>query len=136
MRLQCVKRIIIFRNDELKPSTLDSHSKRVHSNFSHRPSRYFAGKLENLKKMKLEKSGAKLWDFIISWEVTSKPCLVNAVERISGKDGPYKKYVQNIEEQLVSEIKIFSPFRSTIWLAFNFQLKTIQLNKNSYSHET
>ncbi|KAK9703058.1 hypothetical protein QE152_g29574 [Popillia japonica] len=74
-------------NEALKPAKLERHLKTVHSNLSDRPPEFFAGKLENLKKMKLGKTGA-------AYETLVKPCLIKAVQQVLGVQA--SKKIQDI----------------------------------------
>ena len=58
VRPQCVICATVLSNEALKPTKLERHLKTNHANFSDRPSEFFAGKLENLKKMKLGTIGS------------------------------------------------------------------------------
>jgi hypothetical protein len=104
----------VLSNDALKPAKLERHLKSVHPKLTDRPPEFFAGKLENLKKMKLGTSGTKfassqsalLASFQIAeliakskkphtiGETLVKPCLLKAVEAVLGE--PAKKKIQEI----------------------------------------
>ncbi|KAK9685628.1 hypothetical protein QE152_g37889 [Popillia japonica] len=102
IRPQCVICAAILSNEALKPAKLERHLKTVHSNLSDRPPEFFAGKLENLKKMKLGKTGAAYESsekaLSASFEISQliakakkpytigetlvKPCLIKAVQQV------------------------------------------------------
>lgn len=110
VRPQCVICATVLSNEALKPTKLERHLKTVHPNLSDRPPEFFAGKLENLKKMKLGKSGtvyessekALLASFEVSQliakamkphtigETLVKPCLITAVESVLGTEASKK----------------------------------------------
>jgi len=111
---QCVICATVLANDALKPAKLKRHLETVHPNFSDRPLKFFAGKLENLKKMKLGSSGTRFATsektLVASFEISKliaqskkphtveetlvKPCLVKAVEEVLGLEA--KKQIQEI----------------------------------------
>src|SRR5215469_5564523 len=110
VRPQCVICTAVLSNDALKPAKLQCHLNSVHPNLSDRPPEYFSGKLENLKKMKLGKSGSRFAttervlaaSFEISrliakskkshtiGETLVKPCLLKAVEEVLGEEAKRK----------------------------------------------
>lgn len=110
VRPQCVICAAVLSNEALKPTKLERHLKTAHPNISDRPPEFFAGKLENLKKMKLGKSGtgyessekALLPSFEVSQliaqakkphtigETLVKPCLIKAVENVLGMEASKK----------------------------------------------
>ena len=114
IRPQCVICAAVLSNEALKPAKLERHLKTVHSNLSDRPPEFFAGKLENLKKMKLGKTGtayelsekALSASFEVSQliakakkphtigETLVKPCLIKAVEHVLGVEA--SKKIQDI----------------------------------------
>lgn len=59
VRPQSVICATVLNNDALKPAKLERHLKTVHPNFSNKSPKFFAGKLENLKKIKLGPSGSR-----------------------------------------------------------------------------
>lgn len=109
---QCVICATVLANDALKPAKLKRHLETVHPNFSDRPSQFFEGKLENLKKMKLGPSGTRFATsektLVASFEISKliaqskkphtigetlvKPCLIKAVQEILGLEAKKKKY--------------------------------------------
>src|SRR5215469_10662173 len=114
VRPQCVICTAVLSNDALKPAKLQRHLNSVHPNLSDRPPEYFSGKLENLKKMELGKSGSRFAttervlaaSFEISrliakskkphtiGETLVKPCLLKAVEEVLGEEA--KKKIEEI----------------------------------------
>jgi len=111
---QCVICATVLANDALKPAKLKRHLETVYPNFSDRPLEFFAGKLENLKKMELGSSGTRFATsektLVASFEISKliaqskkphtvgetlvKPCLVKAVEEVLGLEA--KKQIQEI----------------------------------------
>lgn len=110
VRPQCVICATVLSNEALKPTKLERHLKTAHPNLSDRPTEFFTGKLENLKKMKLGKSGvayessekALLASFEVSQQIAKamkphtigesliKPCLIKAVECVLGTEASKK----------------------------------------------
>lgn len=114
IRPQCLICAAVLSSEALKPAKLERHLKTVHSNLSDRPPEFFAGKLENLKKMKLGKTGtayessekALSASFEVSQLITKakkphtigetlvKPCLIKAVKYVLGVEA--SKKIQDI----------------------------------------
>nr|CAD7405088.1 unnamed protein product [Timema poppensis] len=59
VRPQCVICTMVLINEALKPAKLERHLKTVHHNLSDQLTENIAGKLENLKKMKRDKTGQR-----------------------------------------------------------------------------
>ena len=114
IRPQCVICAAVLSNEALKPAKLQRHLKTNHVNISDRPPEFFAGKLGNLKKMKLGKTGAayELSEKLLSvsfeishlfakakkphtiGETLIKPCLMKATEQVLGLES--SKTMQDI----------------------------------------
>jgi hypothetical protein len=105
-----VKYTTVFYDDALKPAKLKQHLKTVHPNFSDHPRKFFEGKNENFKKMKLGTSDgrfetskkllrttyeillliAKSKKFHTIGESFVKQCLLKSIEKIK-----YKEAIKN-----------------------------------------
>ncbi|CAM2114434.1 unnamed protein product [Caretta caretta] len=140
---QCVVCHVVLNNDALRPSRLERHLTKNHSALKDKPKEFFAAKLQNVKRMNLDTTGAphqalakaveasyelslliaKAKKAHIIGETLVKPCLLKAADIVLGA-----KSKKEILEILLSDNSVKSCIDD---MAKNLKLQVVEAVKAS-----